>query len=161
MSAPRTQEQVPALSVEDRLEIAQLIAKYAFAIDSLNWALLDEVFAADAVADYGPFGGVHEGTAAIKAVLAEAVKLLTATQHLMGTSMVEGVAPGRASGRTHVIANHVRNGHPGGERCAIAGTYTDVFVRTAKGWRITWRGFESSWQDGNPGIFLVSEDQGS
>jgi ketosteroid isomerase-like protein len=148
---------VSALSIEDRIDIARVIAKYAFAIDSRDWSMLDEVFTPDAIADYGANGGIHEGIAAIKAVLMGAVQSLTATQHLMGTSLVDGLEPGRASGRTHLIANHIRTGHPGGERLAIAGTYSDLFVQAENGWRITRRNFEATWQDGNPGIFAPSE----
>ena len=46
------------LSVEDRIEIDDLLTRYASAIDSRDWALLDTVFTHDAHLDYRSAGGV-------------------------------------------------------------------------------------------------------
>ena len=46
------QEQKRLAAAADRLEIAELMYRYAWAVDKWDWALLDEVFADDAVGDF-------------------------------------------------------------------------------------------------------------
>ncbi|MEV5559052.1 nuclear transport factor 2 family protein [Nonomuraea wenchangensis] len=46
-----------ARELADRLEIADLLARYTRAVDSGRWERLDEVFTADAVIDYSSAGG--------------------------------------------------------------------------------------------------------
>lgn len=50
-------EQLRAL--RDRLEIDDLLVRYATAIDERDWALLDTVFAEDARLDYRSAGGIR------------------------------------------------------------------------------------------------------
>ena len=65
----------------DRQAIADLQNRYAYAIDGGRYDDLDEVFTADAVADYGPAGRA-EGVEAIKSTCRHALQPLTAAQHI-------------------------------------------------------------------------------
>ena len=44
--------------ISDRLEIQDLLVAYSYAIDSRDWAALDDVFTPDAHIDYTVFGGI-------------------------------------------------------------------------------------------------------
>lgn len=151
------QRKTPAapLSVEDRVEIADLLARYCLALDGRDWGQLERVFTEDATAEYGPAGNPR-GLPAIIAVVRASLEPLDASQHFIGTSLVEANADGGADGRTYLIARHIRHGTPGGEHYTIAGTYIDRFVRTPEGWRIRHRRLTHTWTRGNPAVLSSS-----
>mgnify|MGYP002621366379 CR=1 FL=1 len=140
-----------ALSVQDRLDIADVLARYCIALDSRDWGLLDQVFTPDATAHYGR-AGRPSGLPAIVAVVRSSLERLDASQHFIGTSLVEPDGEGEARGRTYLIAQHVRDGLPGGSQFVVAGTYVDRFVRTPRGWRIRERRLVETWTRGNPAV---------
>ncbi|MEY9211787.1 nuclear transport factor 2 family protein [Thermobifida halotolerans] len=139
------------LSVQDRLDIADVLARYCVALDSRDWNLLERVFTPDAVAAYGRVGDPR-GLPAIVGVVRASLEPLDASQHFIGTSLVEPDGEGGARGRTYLIAQHVRNQTPGGDQYVIAGTYVDRFVRTPGGWRISERRLVHTWTRGNPAV---------
>ena len=69
------QRKTPAapLSVEDRVEIADLLARYCLALDGRDWGQLERVFTEDATAEYGPAGNPR-GLPAIIAVVRASLK---------------------------------------------------------------------------------------
>ena len=115
----------------------------------------ERVFTEDATAEYGPAGNPR-GLPAIIAVVRASLEPLDASQHFIGTSLVEANADGGADGRTYLIARHIRHGTPGGEHYTIAGTYIDRFVRTPEGWRIRHRRLTHTWTRGNPAVLSSS-----
>ena len=60
-----------ALSVEARIDIDDLLTRYATAIDGRDWGLLDTVFIPDAHLDYRSAGGVAGDYPAVRAWLTE------------------------------------------------------------------------------------------
>lgn len=48
------------IALEDRIEMDDLLTRYASAIDGLDWDLLDTVFTSDSHLDYRSAGGVEE-----------------------------------------------------------------------------------------------------
>lgn len=140
------------LSVQDRLDIADLLSRYCIALDSHHWALLEQVFTTDATAEYGPRAGNPHGLPAITEVVRASLEPLDASQHFLGTSLIEADEAGGASGRTYLIAQHVKIGTPGGDHYIIAGTYVDRFVRTQDSWRISQRRLVHTWTQGNPAV---------
>ena len=85
------QELADALGdLRDRHEIGDLLMRYATALDTRDWALLENVFTPDAVADYGELGdGVHHGVEAIVQACRSALIGLDATQHIITNVTVE------------------------------------------------------------------------
>ena len=67
--------------MSDRLEIQDLITRYAYAIDEQDWNALDRVFTPDAVIDYTELGGAKGSLSDTKAYLAQAMPTFPAFQH--------------------------------------------------------------------------------
>lgn len=130
--------------MSDRMEIQDLIARYAHAIDERDWGALDQVFTSDAVIDYSELGGSKGSLAETKAFLAEAMPNFTMFQHLSTTSRID-LDGDRASAKT-ILFNPMVMQHEGQERVFFIGLwYNDKLVRTADGWRIAHRREEKSW----------------
>ncbi|WP_326791647.1 nuclear transport factor 2 family protein [Streptomyces sp. NBC_00841] len=138
------------LTTHNRQDIADLLAKYCLALDGRDWAALTQVFTEDAIAEYEG-AGTARGLAAITDVVRRALEPLDASQHFIATSLVETGDDG-ATGRTYLIARHIAHGAPGGDSFTVGGMYTDRFVRTPAGWRITHRRLSRVWTEGNPAV---------
>lgn len=130
----------------DRVEIDALLTRYASAIDSREWDLLDSVFTVDAELDYRSAGGISGTYPEIKTWLAMVLPVFTWTQHLVLNRVVE-LDPMGDSGRS-------RCGflNPNGLTIAgkpwlftVGGNYHDQLVRTRDGWRIASRLEETIW----------------
>ena len=133
----------------DRLEIADLCARYAFALDAKDWALLESCFTG-APAFVHP-GGRLEGVEAILTRAKGALEPLDASQHLLG-NIVADVDGDSAHCTCYFQAQHVRRGTPGGDTYIIAGSYTDALTRTSGGWKIAERVQVYLWRDGNRAV---------
>ena len=121
--------------LSDRQEIQDLMVAYCYAIDRKNWDELDEVFTADAVIDYTEMVGFRGNLAETKAFLVEGLGQLKAYQHSISTSRIH-IEGDIAHGRT-LCSNPMVIEVNGTKQTMFVGLwYRDVFVRTAKGWRI-------------------------
>jgi SnoaL-like domain len=115
----------------DRAEIANLLIRYATALDTRNWQLFDSCFTEDAIADYGTLAGRHHGVEAIR----EAVAILAGfdrTQHLLGNIAVT-VESDEAHATCYLHAQHVLERGGGVELLTIGGIYRDRILRTPSG----------------------------
>ena len=144
------------LAPPDRAEIDDLLARYCFALDRREWADLGDVVADDAVITYsGP--RVSAGLGQIIEFFRTTASAVAVTQHLLATSRVWATGPDAAEGLTHVTAHHV--GYdvplPAPSVYTVTGTYQDVFVRTAVGWRIWRRTLTLLTRAGDPAILLT------
>ncbi len=135
----------------DRMEIIDLLNRYAIALDSRDWSRLSTCFTADAVALYGPVLGRQDGFAAIEKLCRTALEPLDSSQHLIGSHEIE-VDGDSARTRCYLHAQHTKAGSAGGDNFTIGGTYVDELVRTAAGWRIRRRELIILWQEGNPRV---------
>ncbi|ROO84614.1 SnoaL-like protein [Actinocorallia herbida] len=72
------------LQLLDRMEIADLLARYGLAVDTGRWSLLDTVFAPDAVLDYTATGGAKGGLAEVRGWLSEVLPAFPGRLHLLG-----------------------------------------------------------------------------
>jgi hypothetical protein len=135
----------------DREEIADLLARYTFGLDTKDWALVRSCFT-DAPVFVHP-GGRVEGVEGIIERARGALEQLDASQHLLGNVVVE---VGRDGGAAHSVcyfqAQHLRAGTPGGDTYIIAGSYSDTLARTLDGWRIAERVQVYLWRDGNRAV---------
>ncbi len=131
----------------DEREIVGVALLYCRALDTKNWALLDEVFLPDATADLaGPADLV--GIEAIRGRIRTALGNLDDSQHLVGNHEVV-VDGDSATHRCYLQAQHVRAAAVGGPNYIVAGRYEDRFVRAHVGWRIAHRTLTVMWTDGN------------
>lgn len=115
----------------DRIEIHELLNRYAHAIDALDWSLLERVFTEDAVADfssvaeYQEIDSVLEGRAAIVGYYEVALTPFEGVLHFMTNHLVE-LSGDEAETRSYM---HVLN-------MSMGGIYTCRCRRTDAGWRI-------------------------
>ena len=122
-------------------EAAQLLSRYAWAIDERRWEALGEVFTADAVADYEAF--VCHGVSELVDRMRELHDGLDATQHLIGSLLVEEQGASLVV-RSHVQATLVKRGHSGGPTVTVLARYDDDVRRTPAGLRIARRSVDCS-----------------
>lgn len=136
--------------LRDRLEIAELLARYANALDERDWKRLASCFTEDAVGDYGTIGRL-DGYAAIEKLCRTTLEPLDASQHLIGSIEIE-LSGDTARSRCALQAQHTSRGCEGGDHFTIGGSYLDELVRAHAGWRIRKRELRISWRDGNPRV---------
>lgn len=131
----------------DERDIVQIALRYCRALDTKNWALLDDVFIPDATAELGSPEQLV-GIEAIRGRIRTTLEHLDDSQHLVGNHEVvlDGDA---ATHRCYLQAQHIRQAATGGPNYIVAGRYEDRLVRTAAGWRIAHRTLVVMWTDGN------------
>jgi 3-phenylpropionate/cinnamic acid dioxygenase small subunit len=122
--------------MSDRMEIQDLLTRYALAIDTKDWALLDTCFVADAHLDYTATGGKDGLYPDVRQWLAEVLSSFAVTMHLIGNISVR-LDGHRAYARTY-LWNPMGFGkdETALEWFAVAAHYVDELVRTDEGWRI-------------------------
>ena len=119
-------------ALEDRILIVALLDRYAEALDSRRWELLEQVFAPDVDFDFGEWRArsLPEAVATIRSYLDGCGP----SQHLLGNYRVE-VEGDRARSRVYVRASHTGVGRAAGLCYEMAGEYADELRRTPQGWR--------------------------
>jgi 3-phenylpropionate/cinnamic acid dioxygenase small subunit len=133
----------------DRMEITDLLNRYATSLDDRDWKRLATCFTPDAVGLYGPVLGRQEGFAAIEKLCRTALEPLDSSQHIVTNHEIE-IDGDTARARCYLHAQHTKAGAEGGDNLVIGGFYVDELVRTVHGWRIRQRELRVLWQDGNP-----------
>ena len=132
----------------DRVEIDDLLVRYATAIDSRDWSLLDTVFAADARLDYRSAGGIRGTFPEVRTWLSEVLTIFSWTQHLVVNREV-AIDPGGEAATCRSIFHNPNGLVVDGEPWlfTVGGRYHDQLARTAAGWHITSRVEETTWWD--------------
>lgn len=138
----------PLRQLMDRQEIADVVIRYARALDSRDWGLLRGCFA-ESPGFIHP-GGRLDGWEAILHRTRTALEPLDRTQHLLGNIEIGlDAGGGRATCLTYFQAQHVRAGAPGGPNYLIGGKYADLFDRVDGVWLIAERVQTYAWTEGN------------
>jgi len=133
----------------DRLAIQSLLVRYAWAIDTKDWALLDSVFTPDAFLDYSSNPGGAKGPyPEIRAWLEASLAYFPMTQHLV--TNIDVVVDGDAATARTLVYNPMGAATREGplHHFFLGGRYDDRLVRTAQGWRIAERVETIMWFDG-------------
>jgi hypothetical protein len=128
--------------MSDRLEIADLLARYSAAIDGRAWDDLDALFTPDAVIDYTEMGGIRGNLAEQKDFLASVMPGFAGFQHLTATSTFD-IDGDVARVRTICFNPMVVTDEQQVLFCGL--WYRDVLVRTPDGWRIRERHEDRGW----------------
>lgn len=118
--------------ISDRLEIGDLLARYARAVDTKDWALWRTVFTEDAHLDYRSAGGPIGGREEVGTWLEEALAAFPMTQHLI-TNVEVQVEGDTAHARALFFNPMTFPGHD--EPSSCGGSYEHDLVRTPDGWR--------------------------
>jgi ketosteroid isomerase-like protein len=131
------------------LELTALNQRYAFAVDSKDWKLLESCFDEEVVVvDYK--GGETRGPAGVVEAFRPMLEPFPRTHHLFATPYIEELDGDRARGHVHAIGTHVLPGAPGGDVSHVGVWYHDEYVRRADGWKIARRHVDPVWMGGNP-----------
>lgn len=139
----------------DHEAIRQLVAVYAKAIDTKDYAGIAACFTPDAVVDYGEAGPKLQGRAAIADLMRSALAPLDLTQHLFANFIIRLDGDAGAF-EADVLAQHLRRGEPGGETLLVGARYEVRLARGPEGWLMAHVFERIIWADGNralvPGV---------
>jgi 3-phenylpropionate/cinnamic acid dioxygenase small subunit len=125
-----------AEELSDRLEIRELLDRYASIVDQRRWDALLEVFTPDAEVDYTSTGGKKGALEPVMEWLARALAPWPLNLHCVTNASIE-LDGDRARSRCYFQAPMGRMRPGGGQEIVTnAGWYDDDLVRTAAGWRI-------------------------
>ena len=126
------------LSVEDRLDIADVLVRYATGIDRRDWTLFRTVFTADCVADYGAIGTWH-GSGALSDFMEQAHRAAGHTQHRITNLVITEASDDGVCARSYV--DSIVMGVDGVHGVQAVGFYDDDLVRCDGAWQIARRRF--------------------
>lgn len=116
----------------DKLEITELLYRYARGVDSKDWALLTSVFTPDAFLDYTSVSGPAGPRDEVVAWLERSLTPVPMTQHFISNVEID-LDGDRAEARA-MFYNPMQL--PGmAELTFCGGNYLHDVVRTAEGWR--------------------------
>ncbi len=142
---------VSRLTPLDHLEIRQLVARYAYAVDSGadNGYLYAALFAPDgAFADRS--GRETSGREALATLARRNTRGVQSAFHFIVNHVIEPTADG-AIGRQYLLQLRIGEGERPNDVFG-GGRYDDVYVKTAEGWRFKRRQFTPS--EGGPRVGL-------
>jgi 3-phenylpropionate/cinnamic acid dioxygenase small subunit len=130
-------------TLADRIEINDLLTRYATAVDTKDWALYRTVFTPDAFIDYESAGGVKGTFDEVLAWMETTMAGFPMTQHLVANVAVQ--LDGDAATVRAMFYNPMQMGN--GKNFFCGGWYNHQLVRTAEGWRSKQLIEESAWFD--------------
>lgn len=149
----------------DRVEIMEVLSRYAQYVDERAWDRLDEVFVPGAVIDFTNNGGLRDTFPEIKGYLQESLAIFAANQHFM-TNFAIDLDGDRAMVRNYVFTQMVSVVEGTDQLLADGGFYDSILVRTPEGWRLQEYVASLVWLDGEwpegvprPGWWGVSVDR--
>ena len=116
----------------DHRQIVAVLDRYAEALDSRRWALLDDVFAPDVEYDFGAW--VVDSREKAVATIRSYLDGCGPTQHLLGNYRID-IDGDSAESRVYVRAFHLGAGEKASTTYEMIGEYRDELRRTDSGWR--------------------------
>jgi len=136
------------IALADRVDMDDLLTRYARAIDGLDWEMLDTVFTPDAYCDYRSAGGVAGNYPEVRQWLSEVLPIFHVTQHLVVNREFERSGHEVHARSCFLNVNRLEvEGKPW--LFTVGGRYRDRLVDTSAGWRIARRIEDTLWWD-NP-----------
>jgi 3-phenylpropionate/cinnamic acid dioxygenase small subunit len=130
----------------DRIEIDDLLTRYATGVDRRDWDLWESCFTADAHIDYSAFGGTKGGVKDVRRWLEDVMVRFPMSQHLVMNREV-AIDGDSATARSAFYNPMAVPTGRGDERQLFfcGGYYCDKLKRTRDGWRIAERVEEFSY----------------
>ena len=136
-----------AVDRDVRQDVADVLVRYATAIDQKDWTRFRTCFTDDCEADYGAIG-VWRSVDEITEWMAQVHDACGHTMHRISNVAVSAGAGDRVVARCYVDALVL--GPDNGAGVRAAGWYDDELIRTDDGWRITRRRFTLVRQEPAP-----------
>jgi len=134
-----------------RLDVHDVMHRYALAVDTKDWAALRSVFTPEITADFRSFGAkaVWSGPAdEWVAQVRSTIEGMDATQHLMANHLYTVEGDG-ARGTSYIQALHVCRNDWGGDTYTVGGHYEVEMARAAGEWRIARYALVCTWHAGD------------
>jgi ketosteroid isomerase-like protein len=138
------------MTLQDAHEIEQVIYRYAVAIDTCDWDLLDGCFTPDAAIRMS-VAGRYPSPADYREKAKATLATLDATHHVFSNVRVT-VDGDHAAAHSYYQAQHARNELAPDPLLMIGGWVEDEFARIGGRWLITSRKGTAVWFDGNPAV---------
>lgn len=136
--------------ISDRLEIQDLVYRYADIIDQRRFDELENVFSDDAHIDYSAVGGAVGDKSSTIAFLKKALPAFKCFQHLNANLQIT-VNGDTATGRVMCFnPQELMLGKEKSQLFMLGLWYNDEYVRTPAGWRIRKRAEVMSWHFNAP-----------
>ncbi len=132
----------------DKLEIHELLARYARGVDTKDWALYRSVFTPDATIDYSSAGAIAGTRDEVAAWLEAGFVHIPMTQHFISNIEVD-LDGDRASARAMFYNPMQLPGMTDLSYCG--GYYHHDLVRTVDGWKSRRLVEQNLWFVGRPG----------
>ena len=130
--------------ISDRIEIDDLLTRYATAVDERDWDLYTTCFTENAFIDYEAAGGVKGNLEEVRAWLEKTMVMFPMSQHAVLNRSVQ-LDGDKATARS-IFYNPMSL--PDGDSQKVwveGGYYNDRLARTPDGWRICERIEDSSY----------------
>ncbi|TIO11099.1 nuclear transport factor 2 family protein [Mesorhizobium sp.] len=156
-AAPALSASGAALTVEDRIAIAEAVAGIGLYADLREWNRVRSYFAARVTTDYTSLFGGEVATGDRDALIAQWQGLLPgfdATQHLITNIVVEG-AGNEAIARSHVRATHWIDTR----FWTVGASYLHRLVRTPEGWRVSAIAIHRLYEEGDRAVLAAAADR--
>ena len=131
-------------ALQDRLEVADLLYKYASAIDSFDRDGVRSVFADDACAEYGNLEPVDGADAIVEFIFGETSA--TVWQHHF-LSVYHVNLDGDTAGALSYLTSHQVFHRDVNAAKVLVARYHDELTRTATGWKISKKVGEFLWAE--------------
>ena len=125
--------------------------RYALAVDTKDWAALEQVFCPDVTADFRSFGARQVFTGSSTewvATIRSTLDGMDATQHAMSNHLY-AVDGDRANGTTYIQARHVCKNDWGGDTYTVGGHYAVELRLLDNEWRIERYTLHCTWHEGD------------
>jgi len=134
-----------ATPADDRFAIIETLDRYAVALDTRDWALLERVFTADATGDFGRTRCASR--AEIRKLIESMLGGCGPTQHMLGVYRI-AISGDEATSTCSIRAHHVGRGAEAQLAYECFGEYRDQLMRTPEGWRIRHRAMRVTHETG-------------
>jgi 3-phenylpropionate/cinnamic acid dioxygenase small subunit len=118
--------------LQDKMEVHELLARYARGVDTRDWDLWRSVFTPDATVDYSSAGAAVGSRDEVAAALERGIATLPWTQHII-TNIEVDLDGDRAKVRAMFLNPMQLPGLDGPSCCG--GYYHHDLVRTPEGWK--------------------------
>lgn len=150
-ASPHPPERVPLREVAHRLEIDDLLTRYAIAVDDEQFDLLDTVFTPDALLDYTSGGGPRGYYPEVKEWLRQSLSTGSpARMHMIGNKLVR-ISGASATVRAWFFNPFAIERVDGGHDYSLGGGHYDHrLILTDAGWRSVEMRMTRVWREGLP-----------
>ncbi len=148
---------------DDKISVAETVYRYAYGIDTRDFALYRTIFADEVAIDFSSYNGQHPSSMSADVWVARVQPLfcgLDATQHTMSNPLVD-VNNDHARCRMYMQAIHILDSADPMAWFTIGGYYDDTLVRSGMGWLITGVTLTVLWRQGDPEIMKRAAERGS